>query len=189
MFHLEPLRCLPNPTYGSEVTGRRNHRRKKKKVIRDGEEKNIKTPQFSWDFTAFDWGYILPKLVVLGERLWFLLLVLSWLFQGQHLRSLALKAELHRPLQMIKAWEPELYPKSFYSSLSQIFVPGKQNWRRFKSPGSQMLRWMWQKYGLTGIKRDSPGSLRSTIHFSFVLNMTKSIVAEGCSSLGSYLLI
>ena len=54
MFHSELLRCLPNPTYGSEVRGRRNHRRKKEKVIRDGEEKNIKTPQFSWDLLASD---------------------------------------------------------------------------------------------------------------------------------------
>lgn len=105
VFHLKLMRCLSNPAHGLGVRSGRNHGRYKEKVIRNREGKNRRIPRLAWDswhlIQDHTWLCCFDRKAIISPA--------SPEHPGQHWGSLALKAELPRPLQVyLEVWEPEL---------------------------------------------------------------------------------
>lgn len=116
MFHLKLMRWLPNPAYGLGARSGRNHGRYKEKLIRDRERKTRRAPLvshgISWHLIQdHTWPCCFHRRAVIRPT--------STEHPGQHVGSLALKAELLlRPLQVILKPESLSFNKShLYSSL------------------------------------------------------------------------
>lgn len=131
MFHVKLMRCLPNPAYDLGV--RREEimediRRKWLGTEKEKPEGYLLSLMGSHDI----WSRTTPDSAVLTGRLLFLLLVLNtqasiwdpWLSR-QSFRELC-------------KWSWSLQQNLISTNHYYIWVPGKLNWRRVKSPGSQI---------------------------------------------------
>lgn len=120
MFHLKLMRWLPNPAYGLGARSGRNHGRYKEKLIRDRERKTRRAPLvshgISWHLIQdHTWPCCFHRKAVIRPT--------STEHPGQHLGSLALKAELLlRPLQVISKPESLSFNKISSLLITTTFV-------------------------------------------------------------------